>query len=205
MHCVTDTLLLQIHITGLRFEMETLNGNLRTRTHTHSLQVLINTQSFFTCTYRHTQVHYSELRSHSSGASSTHLLPNSRNPEKVLLQCRRPTVTLSPSGKGLDGRSELDEEADVEAREVVTSSLSCEPAPSSCSIRSLGRQSNNRNQSQSHAVRESSWREKLEEKGRTILLSASQKEREDNANSVQCSRSLQTSTCDPLPIRLQDT
>jgi len=204
MHCVTNTLLQQIHITGLRFEMETLNGNLSTRTHTHShtLQVLINTQSFFTSTYRHTQVH-SELRLHSS--SSTHLLPNSRNPEKVLLLCRQPTVTLSPSGKGLDRRSELDEEADVEATEVVTSSLSCKPAPSSCSIRSLVRQSNNCNQSQSHAFRESSWREKLEEKGHTILLSASQKEREDNTNSAQCSRSLQTSTCDPLPIRLQDT
>lgn len=182
--------------------METLNGNLSTRAHTHSPQVLINTQSFFTSTCRQTQEHYAELRTHSSSVCSTHLLPNSRNPGKALLLCRRPTATLSPSGKGLDRRSELDEEADVEAREVVTSSLSCEPAPSSCSIRSLGRQSNNSNQSQSHAVRESSWWEKLEEKGRSILLSASQKEREDNVNRAQCSRSLQTSTCDPLPIRL---
>lgn len=164
-------------------------------THTHTPQVLINTQSVHLPTDKHKCT-----RTSSVIRCRTHLLPNSRKPVKVLLLCRRPTATLSPSGKGLDGMSELDEEADVEAREAVTSSLSWEPAPISCSIRSLSCQSNDVNQSQTHRVRESSWQEWQAEKGRTILLSASRKEREDNTNSAQSCRSSQTSTCDPLPI-----
>lgn len=131
---------------------------------------------------------------------STHLLPNSRKPVKVLLLCRRPNVTRSPSGRGVDGRSELDEEADVEAKEVVSSSFSSKPAPSSCSIRSLGRQSNNSNQSQTHAVRESSWWQKQQNTKRWVAPSCRLQQSEDNTNNTQLSRSSQTSTCDLFPI-----
>lgn len=61
-------------------------------------------------------------------ASHTHLLPNRRSPVKAFVLWRRPVTALSLSGSKTDGRSELEEEAEVRG-----SSTSCCPSWLECS------------------------------------------------------------------------